>query len=515
MAWIKASRGRRLLTVLVVMLAAAGTWAWGRPAARISLTPTVTRRTARVSSTPAATLRADTSRPGNGFALGAVGLSVETRELSRGNLSTGHSSLVRLMRLLGPSVLRIGGNSVDFSWWTSSGESPPAWATSLITPSNLAVLHGLLAATGWKVLLGVDLGHFEPARAADEARYARGILGANLLGIEIGNEPNNYPDKGINLRPSTYTVGEYLREAEAYRRALAAAAPGVAIYGPALTVMPPWLTQMGAAAGIFTELTQHYYPTSTCPSPPSAAVMPPTIAGLLSPTVRQQEDMILQTLTSVGSVAGRPTRIGETNGVSCTGSPSVSPVFASALWALDWSLRAASSGVQGLNFQGHFDTCRFHNQSPICAPSNEAARIGDVTAQPEYYGLLAARQLEGGRFVPTRLIASVSLPNLTTWATLAPNGTVRIAIDNLATAGPSQPIRIAIPGYSASAVETLIGPSVEARDGIALGGAPVTSGGLWGPRPARPSHRSRSLRVVVRPASALIVTLRPKRPGRH
>jgi hypothetical protein len=504
-----------VLTVLVVMLAAAGTWAWARPVSRLSSTPTATL-SARASSTPTATLRVDTRRPGNEFAPGAVGLSTEALELSRGYLNAGNYRLVRLMRLLGPSVLRIGGNSVDSSWWTSGGEPLPAWATSLITPSNLVVLHGLLAATGWKVLLGVDLGHFEPSRAADEARYASNVLGGSLLGVEIGNEPNKYRNQNTHLRPPTYTVSEYLSEVEAYRQALAAAAPSVAIYGPAQTVMPPWLTQMGVAARVFTELTQHYYPTSTCPRTSSAPVIPPpTVAGLLSPLVRQQEDEVLQMLALARGVTGRPTRIGETNGVACSSIPAVSRQFASALWSLDWSLRAASSGVQGLNFHGHFGVCGAHNQSPICAVGNEAARVEDVTVQPEYYGLLAARQLEGGRFVPTGLSATVPLPNLTTWATLAPGGTVRIAIDNLAATGPSQPIRIGVPGYSVSAVETLIGSSAEAGGGIVLGGAPVTDGGRWGPRSASASRGSRSLRILVRPASAVIVTLHRKRPGRH
>jgi hypothetical protein len=75
-------------------------------------------------------------------------------------------------------------------------------------------------------------------------------------------------------------------------------------------------------------------------------------------------------------------------------------------------------------------------------------------------------------------------------------------------------VRIAIPGYGASTEETLIGPSVEARSGIVLGGAPVTGGGQWRPRPVklsrsgRSSPTGRSLRVIVRPASAVIVTLR-------
>ena len=226
----------------------------------------------------------------------------------------------------------------------------PHRATSTVTPVDLSVLHGLLAATGWKVLLGVDLGHFEPARAADEARYAREILGAYLLGIEMGNEPNGYSEKNrkVVLRTSTYGVGEYLREAEAYLQALRAATPGVAVYGPATSDGTRWLTEMGVSASMFTELTQHYYP-ARC-ALPSQAVPQPTVSELLSPTVRQHENTVLNTLAQATTVTGRPIRIGETGSGPCDGESFASPTFASALWAFDWALRAASSGVQGLNF---------------------------------------------------------------------------------------------------------------------------------------------------------------------
>jgi hypothetical protein len=416
------------------------------------------------------------------------------------------------MRLLGPSVLRVGGNSVDYSWWTSTGESPPAWAADTITPADLWALRGLLVATGWQVLLGVDLGHFEPARAAEEARFAKEILGRNLLGIEIGNEPDGFSRQRVDLRPPTYGVEEYLHEAGGYRQTLAATTPNMAVYGPATSTAPngiQWLSQTGTGAHMFTELTQHYYPIRTCPSTVGSSP-PPTAAELLSPAIRGEEDQMLEILARAGAVADRPTRIGETNSVACDGSHRASPAFAGALWSLDWALRAASDGMMGLNFHGTLGICSSFSDSPICAPSRETAKAGEVTAQPEYYGLLAAAQLEGGRFVPTGLTASRPLPNLTTWATLAPDGTVRITIDNLATTGLSQPVSIAVPGYFVTE-ETLNGPSIEASNKITFGGSTVGGGGRWYPRPVRPSRLSHSVRVILRPASAIIVTLRPDR----
>lgn len=365
-----------------------------------------------------------------------------------------------------------------------------------------------MSATKWRVVLGVNLGHFDPARGANEARYARKILGSDLLGIEIGNEPDDYGYEPINLRPSTYGIPEYLREVEAYRHALGLAAPGVAIFGPDAG-RNRWLTQMGRSARMFSTITQHYYPFSTCPNVlfTTTTPQPPTSAELLSPKVPQHENEVLNMLAQTRALTHRPTRITETGTGTCYGNSSASAVFASALWSFDWALRAASSGVKSLNFHGHLGVCGSYNQSPICAPNAKAADAGKVTARPEYYGILAASRLEGGRFVPTTLIASDPLPNLTAWATFVPGGTVTIAIDNLATSGLAQPVAIRMLGYTATE-EPLAARTAKARSGVTLGGAQVTDNGRWRPRPETLFRRGRSFRVVVRPAGAIIVTLR-------
>jgi hypothetical protein len=450
------------------------------------------------------------------FALGAIGLSTETRELATQDLSASHSSLVALMRLLGPGVLRIGGNSLDYSWWTSDDEQPPAWATTVITPADLVRLGKLLSATGWRTILGVDLGHFDPTRAADEARVAEHVLGSHLLGFEIGNEPNDYGKPLVGLRPRSYSASKYLDELVAYRDSMETAVPGFPLYGPDLGSPPSseaWLAPIASSPTTsFVAIDTHYYPTTySFPKGACEGTPVPTAADLLSPEVREREDAVLRMTIRAGELAHRETRISETNDTaSCDapGGPATSPVFASALWSLDWTLRAASAGVVGLNFHGYFGRCRPEAFSPICAAGLAAAIRGEVSARPEYYGLLAARQLEGGRFVPTRLVSPIPLPNLTTWATIAPDGMVTIAIDNLATTGLAQTLSIPISGYTATE-ERLTGPSVAARSSIAFGGAPVDGRGRWRPRLARVPRVGTSFRVVVGPASAMIVTLHP------
>lgn len=490
-----------LIVCAVIAVAVAGTWLGTRSPA-----------TARAGAAVILTL--DTKHPGDNFLRGAIGLSVDANELDAGRLSAHHSQLVRLMRLLGPSVFRIGGDSVDLSWWTATGEPAPSWATNTVTPADLTNLQGLLRATGWHVLLGVDLGHFDPARAADEAAVAQRIFGARLTGIEIGNEPNSYANQIAPLRASSYSPADYLREAETYRQAILKAAPGVAIYGPAVGQAHRWLSAMGSGASLFTAITQHYYPEHGClQAAASTTPQPPTDAELLSPAERQAEDETLGVLAQVRAAAGRPTLIGETGTGSCRGNSSASPTFASALWALDWALRAIGSGVSGLSFHGHLGLCGPDNQSPVCAPTAQAAAGTNVAPQPEFYGLLAASRLEGGRFVPIRASSSTGAPNLTAWATLSPRGRITIAIDNLATSGASQTVLIPLHGARAVVTESLLAPSAAATTRVALGGR------TGPPRSPRHSHAHstplrRPMRLLVNPASAVIVTLYPARARR-
>jgi hypothetical protein len=113
--------------------------------------------------------------------------------------------------------------------------------------------------------------------------------------------------------------------------------------------------------------------------------------------------------------------------------------------------------------------------------------------------------------VPTSVISSTSSPNLTSWATFASSGRIAIAIDNLAATGSVQPLLIPAPANYSATEEALTAPSVEARARVALGGASVTRFGLWRPRQAKLSRRKGYFRVVVAPASAVIVTLRRAR----
>jgi hypothetical protein len=120
----------------------------------------------------------------------SMGLSFEASDLALGGFTSGN--LASYLKTLGPSVMRIGGNTSDETFWTSTGQTPPSWSTATITPADLTALNKLAKASGWKVILGVNLKQYDPSRAADEAAHAVAALGSSLQAIEIGNEPDGY-----------------------------------------------------------------------------------------------------------------------------------------------------------------------------------------------------------------------------------------------------------------------------------------------------------------------------------
>ena len=230
---------------------------------------------------------------------------------------------------------------------------------------------------------------------------------------------------------------------------------------------------------------------------------------LLSPLVREREDIWLRLLLNAGAVAHHETRITETNTTSscdATGGPATSPVFASALWALDWALRAPSAGVAGINFHGYFGQCAPEVFSPLCAAGRAAELRGDVSARPEYYGLAAARLLEGGRFIPVS-VAGADVSGLTGYATVHPSSAITLAIDNMSGGRPIS-VLLRVPGYSKASIEVLKGPSLGAKSAITFGGSSFSNAGVLRSKATPVDRVSGGLRVTMTPWSAAVLTIR-------
>jgi hypothetical protein len=437
-----------------------------------------------------------------------IGLSFEVRSLPTIAGYAGRGDLVALMRSLGPGVMRFGGVSADeqAAWVgpASAGAARlPAWASTAIDEGDLAGIAALARATGWRVLLTVNLGHYDPAAAASEAAAAHTLLGPYLAGIEIGNEPDLFPRK--HLRPPGTGVAGYLPQATAYRAAIEAAAPGTPIAGPDPSTGVPGLRWVSDAASTLHPqlLTDHYYPLSSCGERP-------TVSELLSPNVRRAESAMLGSMVALARAHATPLRVDETNNISCEGEPGVSDTFAAALWALDYTARALAAGVAGVNFHDLID--RPDAYSPLAAPAPGALAAGALRAAPEWYALLAARTLVGGRPLHVS-VAGTRAGELSASAVRAPDGRVRLVLVDYDPPGSTPlAVRLHMPrGLAGGSVLRLTGPSPSATGGVRLGGRAVAPNGSWTPPGALPavSGRGGSLAVGMPPSSAAVVTLSP------
>jgi hypothetical protein len=387
-------------------------------------------------------------------------------------------------------VLRFGGASVDLR--TAYADHPP-WANAVIESSDFDHLRTLLSRTGWRAIVTVPLGHYDPQAAAREVAAASRRLGPLLLAVEIGNEPDGLWIFG--LRPFSWGYADYSAQVNAYRRAIRAVAPTVPIAGPD-TVGYGWLRPY-ARDQRPAILTAHYYPLNVCAAPA------PSIATLLSDDVLTRQGYALRGLGALARSFGLVARLGETNNIGCSGEMGVSDTYAATLWALRYMATAARAGISGINFHTLIDNCRGY--SPICTPTKYDAEGGWMRPMPEWYALLLFSRLTGDRAVQASLASQPS--GLTVNAFAGPSRLDVLVVNSgeLTRSLVLRPRGL----FRSSAVLRLTAPALDAPTGVELGGRPVSPGGGWRP-PSRLRATTRTahgFRVSVPAASAALVTL--------
>jgi hypothetical protein len=464
--WTRARSGNRgaLLAAVLAVATAAATGTAITASAAVA-TP--------AASPPVVTI-AQTST-GTALTPGSLGFSFEASDLALPAFTSGN--LASYLKTLGSSVIRIGGNTVDQTYWTSTGEPAPSWSIATITPADLTALGTLARASGWKVMLGVNLKHYDPVRAADEASHAAVALGSSLQAIEIGNEPDLYSQYSGN-------TGQYLTDFQAYVTAVANAAPGAPIEGSDAAGSPTGSfqsafvnNQLALPHPAVSELTSHFYPLSDCSSSSN-----PTIAQLLGTSVRNAETAVAGNAVTQAAKLGVPAVIDEGNSVVCEGMPNVSDVFASALWEIDEQLDFARQGVVGDYMHGTVLQCDtgkplFMYYTPLCAPTAADATAGQLAAQPEYYGLAAVHELGTGNFLQ---VTNPSWATVRAYAVKHADGTMTVALDNVQDPASNGATTLQLnlgASFSSGSRIDLTASGLTAKTGITLGGQTVQSNG--------------------------------------
>ncbi len=467
-----------------------------------ALAPAAVSQGAKPHTLPV-TVSADETHPGTPVPPEFLGLSFEASSLGQIATYGERGDLVALMRSLGSGVIRFGGVSADTRVaWADAATPRPAWASSVLEVAQLRELATLAARSGWRVLLTIGLAHYEPEAAAREAAAAKATLGSSLEGIELGNEPNAYALHGLRSEPWTFV--QYDAQVAAYRSAIEAAAPGIAVAGPDVSGSSAFESWGPGEAVDQTPvlLTGHHYPLG-CEQVPA-----PTITRLLSPQIRRLENASLLRYMSIAQASETPFRLDETNTVSCGGVAGISNTFASALWATAYLTEGMQVGVAGMNLEGNPANCSGY--TPLCAPTAEDLAAGTLTAQPEWYALLLAKALIGDRPLPVR-ISSPSHLNVIVSALRTPDGGLHfVLVDDDLPGAHSVAVRLKVGrGFRGANILSLTAASPAALSGVRLGGRAVAPDGSWS-EPARLPHAPNKdgvITVQIKPASAALLSV--------
>ncbi len=427
-----------------------------------------------------------TTTPTGSIGTNFAGLSYEKSTLYENpylfNAASSNSGLIALFKLIGPSILRIGGNSVDRNTWTPNGAGQ---TEGQIAPADVDALAAFLKATGWTCLYGINLGGAgpkpytdgsivattTPTLAAEEIAYVYQALRSSLFGFEIGNECDLYGNSYFS--GATWNLSTYESLWSQFRAAIVAQTPAVnsLCTGPAdAGNESSWTVPFGewATKSNIGLLTQHYYRGN------GQATPEPTSADLILPDSNLIND--LATLNAGAQTTGVPYRLSECNSYYNGGASGVSDGYCSALWIIDFLFNNAQGGSVGTNFHGGGDGSGY---TPI-ADSGGAA----VEARPEFYGILFFT-LAGTGTLYTADLSGIGSLNVTAYAVKTSSG-INIIVNNKDSAQNLQLI-IQLPQTVNSAKlldltqlsSGTSGPDISATSGVTIQGASVNADGSF------------------------------------
>jgi hypothetical protein len=379
-----------------------------------------------------------------------VGFSYETSDLVLLRILDGDNATVaRLYSNLGEGVIRVGGNSLD---------------TRGLDNDSKGAIDGLIAfskSTGWRLIIGLPLGKYDPSAKANLADYIYRNAGGQLVGFEVGNEPDLFSRNGI--RNQSYSFSDYLREFNGYYDETRERVPEAPFVGPATAShIDDWLEPFASSeSSRVAFLTQHYYALGPAGDPTV------TTSLLLSSDTRDREVKTATSLAGISKKYNVSIRMGETNSVYNGGQAGVSDVFASALWGVDYMFTLASYGIIGVNF----------HTPPSAKYAAIATSDGDYFAAPLYYGMLLFKISSNGRFIP--LEQGGPSININSYAILQDDGTIVVTIINKETEGNAEIQLSTEDAYKNATSVLLTAPSLQSQSGITIGGSEVTGNDAW------------------------------------
>jgi hypothetical protein len=345
-----------------------------------------------------------------------IGLGYEISSVAKdGLLSPSNQDYVELVRnLSSEGVIRIGGDTSDFSVWSPDGKATTQPRSTVTNLSCLKSLGGFLDATGWKLIWGLNLGSNDAESAADQAVAVARAAGDRLLCFQIGNEPDLFVRNGH--RSPGYSYTDYRREFVRFVDILEKRVGNAPLAGPDVADAPDWVSSFAQDEGRRLKLlTAHYYRAGA--KDPAAS-----ISTLLNTDPRFIN--LTRSLLQDSRHARVPYRLVELNSFWGGGKPGVSDSFASALWGLDLMFLLAIAGGNGVNWETGLNQLGFvSSYSPIFEDDE-----GRFSARPLYYGILAFSRAAKGDLI--HVSNDAGGVNFSSYATYSGHDDLRVTLIN-------------------------------------------------------------------------------------
>ncbi|KZP33173.1 glycoside hydrolase family 79 protein [Athelia psychrophila] len=351
----------------------------------------------------------------------SVEMSVANQILGK-NSSLLQVPFLNLMSLLtsrgGGVHIRVGGNTQETA--TMVGSLPNGTILQkaevntqittqtpalLISPEMMFMMNNISTLVpGVKWYLGVPMNDTKNLRL-QIAEVGETILGDNLMGLQVGNEPDLYGRHTFGGRSPDYSPQDYFNEFGMEMAGINADALIPVknnIVGPS-TTGDEWSPEVIFATGYLDAYASNLgfisvekYPDDNC-----AAIF----GGASAPKDAQTEFPKYLTHTAGASIIsgflnasktaqsiGKPMLMFETNTASCGGFPGLSDSFGSALWGLDYGLTMAASNFSGALLHVSGGSVYYNPFTP--PPTNQSA-FHQWTVSPLFYATLIVAELLG------------------------------------------------------------------------------------------------------------------------
>ena len=414
-----------------------------------------------------------------------LGVGESTYENQFGEPATGKNTVLRQIM---SNITQYGASPMTFKI-TAYEQYPASAATYVPTAADVSAINQLYADTGATFFVGVNLAADSPSIAINQAQaYASLMTPGSLLGLEIGNEPDNYTHSSEQYRTAPYYfLQDYANFASGVLTALQTYQHNAKLVGP---VWGEPNTETGGSSGTVNNsgkaiaigdfltaqgsnlsfVSQHGY-ANQCINGASY-----NTDFLLTPAAQN----CVSTTYLLGGVAPSHAlnlkyRIGELNSITGGGVQGISNTFQASLWIMDLCAGLAKGGVDGVNIFG--DSA---NQYYTMFTFNTTTTSGQTTYTlnfviPQYYGVLMFQQATQNKaqFLP---VTSTATGNQVTYAWLDASNTIRVLVLNKDESG-SGTVTITLPsGYGQATITRLlestpnVSPAYLSTAGVTLGG---------------------------------------------